>query len=78
MGDEPSGGEAGLPDVPVRQAAAGGVELAGHPGGDGLQLGVQDLDVLAGQRAADRIEDAVTSSAVTVWQVVKPRLSTGP
>jgi hypothetical protein len=53
VGQEVLRGQVGAVEVAVGDAGAGDVQLAGHPGGDGLAVGVEQVDADIGQRDAD-------------------------
>ncbi len=53
VGDEAGGGEVGSVEVAAGEEVAGDVELSGDAGGDGLEVGVEDVDLGVPDGVAD-------------------------
>ncbi len=52
VGGEAFGGELGAVEVAACESVAGDVDFAGYAGGDGVAVGVQEADLVAGQGAS--------------------------
>src|SRR5437773_7575287 len=53
IGDEPLCGEVGLAKIPARQTLARQVQLARHPDGHWLMVGIEDVDLSVRNRSPD-------------------------